>query len=85
MSEQVLRHDTHCRLCSSSRITTVLRLNDTPLEDQFVSPQMKSIVQPVYPLELAICEDCGYVHLPYIVNPEASYADYVYVSGVTVG
>lgn len=85
MSEHVLRHDTRCRLCSSSRITTVLRLNDTPLEDQFVSQQKKSVVQPVYPLELAICEDCSYVHLPYIVNPEASYADYVYVSGVTVG
>jgi hypothetical protein len=25
------------------------------------------------------------VHLPHIVNPEASYTDYVYVSGVTVG
>jgi len=85
MSEQVLRHDNHCRLCGSNRISTILHLNDTPLEDQFVSQQKKSIAQPVYPLELALCENCGYVHLPYIVNPEASYADYVYVSGLTVG
>lgn len=85
MSEQVLRHDKQCRLCGSSRISTVFKLNDTPLEDQFVSQEKKAIVQPVYPLELAICENCGYVHLPYIVSPEASYADYVYVSGVTVG
>lgn len=85
MSEQVLRHDKQCRLCGSSRITTVIHLNDTPLEDQFVSQDKKTRVQPVYPLELAICEGCGYVHLPHIVNPEASYADYVYVSGVTVG
>jgi SAM-dependent methyltransferase len=61
----------------------VFRLNDTPLEDQFLSTD--TIAQPVYPLELAMCEDCGYLHLPHIVNPEASYADYVYVSGVTVG
>ena len=85
MSEPILRHDTQCRLCGSSHITTVIKLNATPLEDQFVTDDKKSIVQPVYPLELAICEDCGYVHLPHIVNPEASYADYVYVSGVTVG
>ncbi len=85
MSEQVLRHDKHCRICGSNRIVTILHLNDTPLEDQFVSHAKKEIVQPVYPLDLAICEECGYVHLPYIVNPEASYADYVYVSGVTVG
>ncbi len=85
MSEHILRHDKQCRLCGNSRISTVLKLSDTPLEDQFVSEENKAIRQPVYPLELAICEKCGYVHLPYIVSPEASYADYLYVSGVTVG
>jgi hypothetical protein len=83
MSEHVLRHDKCCRLCGSQHITPVLKLKDTPLEDQFVKD--KSIKQPIYPLELALCENCSYVHLPHIVSPEASYADYVYVSGVTVG
>jgi hypothetical protein len=83
MSENVLRYDKHCRLCGSQRTTPVLKLNDTPLEDQFVSD--KSIKQPVYPLELALCEECSYLHLPHVVSPEASYADYIYVSGVTVG
>jgi hypothetical protein len=85
MSEKVLRQDEHCRLCGGNRIVTILHLNDTPLEDQFVVQEKKAIVQPVYPLDLAICEDCGYVHLPYIVNPEESYPDYIYESGVTVG
>jgi hypothetical protein len=85
MNENVLRYDKHCRLCGSHRITSVLKLNDTPLEDQFVKLKEKDIVQPVYPLDLAICEECGYLHLSHIVNPEASYADYVYVSRVTVG
>jgi hypothetical protein len=85
MSEQVLMHEKRCRLCGGNRIVTLLHLNDTPLEDQFVSQEEKAIVQPVYPLELAICEDCGYVHLPHIVNPEASYSDFLYVSGITVG
>jgi hypothetical protein len=85
MSEKVLRQDKHCRICGGNRIVIILHLNDTPLEDQFVLHEKKAIVQPVYPLDLAICEDCGYVHLPHIVNPEVSYADYIYVSGVTVG
>ncbi|MCX6239053.1 MAG: class I SAM-dependent methyltransferase [Bacteroidia bacterium] len=85
MEKQILRHDKQCRICGSSSITTVLKLKDTPLEDQFVRQSQKNIPQPVYPLELAICEDCGYVHLPYIVSPEVSYTDYVYVSSVTVG
>ncbi len=85
MSKKVLRYDKHCRVCGSGRIEIVLRLNATPLEDQFVRQECKDLTQPVYPLELAICLDCGYVHLPYVVNPEASYADYAYVSGVTIG
>jgi hypothetical protein len=85
MSEQILRYDKQCRVCDKNRIVTILRLNDTPLEDDFVNQDQLGIVQPIYPLELAICEDCGYVHLPYIVNPILSYADYIYESGVTVG
>jgi SAM-dependent methyltransferase len=55
------------------------------MEDQFVSADKLSIVQPVYPLDLAMCDECGYVFLTHIVNPKASYADYVYVSALTVG
>jgi len=85
MNDNVVRHDSHCRLCGSAEITTVLRLNPTPLEDQFVTEDRTVIMQPRYPLELAICGGCGYLHLPHVVDPAASYADYVYVSGVTVG
>jgi hypothetical protein len=85
MEKQILRHDKQCRLCGSKNLALLLQLNETPLEDQFVNQEKKNIPQPVYPLELAICLACGYVHLPYIVSPEASYADYVYESGVTVG
>ncbi|AKH77639.1 C-methyltransferase C-terminal domain protein [Leptospira interrogans str. 2003000735] len=85
MKNQVLRQDRLCRVCLSNRIVTVIKFKDTPLEDQFVKKEQKNIEQPTYPLELAICEDCGYVHLPYIVSPEVSYEEYIYVSGVTVG
>ena len=80
--DEVLRHDQHCRLCGSQRLVTALKLEDTPLEDQFMKVPL---FQPTFPLELALCEDCGYLHLPYIVSPEVSYSDYMYVSGVTVG
>ena len=86
MKEQdVLRHDQFCRLCRSDLVTTVLQLTPTPLEDQFVADGKRGQAQPVYPLDLAICESCGYLYLPYVVSPHASYEDYVYVSSVTVG
>ncbi|MBF0409934.1 MAG: methyltransferase domain-containing protein [Candidatus Riflebacteria bacterium] len=76
------RYDQNCRLCGSERISSALKLQDTPLEDQFLKVPT---FQPTFPLELALCENCGYLHLPYIISPEASYSDYMYVSGVTVG
>lgn len=80
-----IRHDTHCRICRSSRLQTVLSLAPTPAEDQFVTSEQLDQTQPCWPLDLALCEDCGYVFLPYILNPELSYPGYIYVSKVTVG
>jgi hypothetical protein len=85
MANKFIRKDTLCRICSSSKIETILKLKDTPLEDQFVDESNKHIEQKVYPLELAICNNCGYVHLPHVLNPEESYVDYLYKSGVTPG
>ena len=85
MSNKFIRKDILCRVCGSDEIETILKLNDTPLEDQFVDELNKQREQKALPLELAICKKCGYVHLPYIINPEESYVDYLYKSGVTPG
>ena len=85
MSNKFIRKDILCRVCGSDEIETILKLNDTPLEDQFVDELNKQREQKTLPLELAICKQCGYVHLPYIINPEESYVDYLYKSGVTPG
>lgn len=84
-STEALRHYTRCRVCASTDIVTVMRLESTPLEDQFVADRDEARDAPVYPLELALCRGCGYVHLPHIVSPEMSYSDYAYVSTVSVG
>jgi len=80
-----IRKDTICRICNSNNIDTILKLKDTPLEEQFVDESNIHIEQKSYPLELALCNKCGYVHLPYVVNPEESYNNYLYNSGVTPG
>jgi len=85
MTDNILRHDTRCRVCASTRIEPAIRLIDTPLEDQFVKSDSLTYEQPVYPLQVALCTDCGYLHLTHIINPALSYADYTYVTQVTVG
>ena len=85
MVAEPIRHDTTCRLCGSKKISTVLHLTPTPPEDQFVSKEKLHVSQDVYPLDLALCEACGYLHLPYVLSPEMSYTDYTYMTKVTLG
>jgi len=85
MVAEPIRHDSNCRLCGSNKISTVLNLTPTPAEDRFVSKKQIHVLQNVYPLDLALCEACGYVHLPYVLSPEISYPDYTYMTKVTLG
>ena len=85
MKSEPLRHDTRCRLCGSDAIATVLKLKPTPAEVMFVPKEAIQTPQGVYPLEVALCRACGYLHLPYVLSPELSYAGYLYVSKITLG
>ena len=59
--ESLLRIDRFCRICKSKRIEEVLKLKDSPFEDQFLSKTQLKAKQPSYPLEVYLCKDCGYV------------------------
>ena len=80
-----IRHDTACRICGSRNIKTVFQLTSTPPEDMFVKKEKLNVVQDAYPLVLALCENCGYLHLPFILNPEISYSHYLYETKITIG
>ena len=85
MSNEHVRRDTHCQVCQSEDIVTVMTLSDTPPEDQFVSSDKRHLLQPCFPLEQAICRQCGYLFLPHVLSPEVSYQSYTYETSVTLG
>lgn len=78
-------HDSNCRVCNSDQIITVMTLTPTPPGDKFIKKEEIHIKQDEYPLVLALCQNCGYLHLPYRLNPEISYSDYIYQTSVTLG
>ena len=80
-----IRLDKNCRLCSSERIKEVFKLKPTPPGDMFLPEDILKLSSEKYPLILALCEDCGYLHLPYVLNPDVSYTNYIYETKVTVG
>lgn len=75
----------NCRICNSTRINNVFELKPTPPGDRFVPKSKLAQTSEKIPLILAICDECGFLHLPYVLNPEASYTDYVYETKITVG
>ena len=80
-----IRLDKNCRLCNSQRIKEVFKLKPTPPGDLFLPKDIMKLSAEKYPLILALCENCGYLHLPYVLNPDVSYTNYIYETKVTVG
>lgn len=71
-----------CRLCLHERsLVKVLELPPTPLANEF--PREPGKTQEEFPLWLALCQACGHVQLPVVVDPERLFRDYVYVSGTS--
>ena len=71
-----------CRVCKSKNFQTILKLKDTPFEDQFLKQKK---IQNTFPLEVAMCQSCSYVFLVHVVSPDISYESYIYESAITIG
>jgi len=74
-----------CRICHSESIREVFELKPTPPGDLFLPKEKLDLSSEKYPLTLAICLNCGYLHLPYVLDPDISYGNYVYETKITVG
>ena len=77
--------DKNCRVCYSKHIEEVFELEPSPPGDLFLPKTQQHMSIDKYPLTLAICSDFGYLHLPYVLDPEISYGNYVYETKVTAG
>ncbi len=66
---------TTCRICGSSKLFQFLSLGETPLADAFVEKEDLDKPEAKYPLDVAVCEDCGLVMLVNIVPAEVLFGD----------
>jgi SAM-dependent methyltransferase len=73
-----------CRICKGSSLIDYLNLGLMPAADAFIKEKDKSLIDPVYPLEVCLCQDCGISQLNYTVDPKILYQiDYPYESSTT--
>ena len=84
-SDEPIRLDKSCRICGSQKTKDVWELKPTPPGDRFVPESQLDSSKEKHPLILALCEACGYLHLPHVLDPKLIYSDYLYESKVTLG
>jgi len=84
MNDLVYRRET-CRLCGSSALKVALPLTPTTLADAYISVEYLHEEQPVYPLDLYLCGDCGFSQLLDIAIPQVIYLDYIYETVSSLG
>ncbi len=75
---------THCRSCSSERLSPFLSLGITPLADGLLNADQLGRPEVTAPLEVVFCQDCTLVQITETVPPEILFGqDYPYFSSVS--
>jgi SAM-dependent methyltransferase len=73
-----------CRTCLSKNIEQVFSLTPTPPGNNFLSKEMLSAEEKIYPLEINFCNDCFHIQLGHVVDPSILFQNsYSYVSGTS--
>ena len=67
-----------CRVCNSDDIHEIVDLGSHPPADTFIPAEYEYLHLPVYPLRLALCNNCNHVFTKYYVTPEERYQKYEY-------
>jgi len=73
---------TDCRICHGVKLEVILKLAPTPIGDEFL---LEPRHQPLHPIDLYQCQDCGLAQLLYEIPPEEIYKDYLYLTGSSKG
>ena len=70
---------TNCASCNGDDFTDVYDFKEVPLAGSFpIDPNLVT----KYPLKIIMCEDCKLVQTNYLIDPEALFKDYRYISSV---
>lgn len=72
-----------CRICDGSFSEVGLELSQTGLANELFLDQDSAIAAELFPLEVAMCEECKHFQLRHIVDPRRLFSDYIYRSGTS--
>jgi 2-polyprenyl-3-methyl-5-hydroxy-6-metoxy-1,4-benzoquinol methylase len=69
-----------CRFCENPLRYTFARLGMSPLSNSYIPKEKLQQMEPFYPLNVYVCEQCFLVQLPEFESPGHIFSDYAYFS-----
>ena len=73
--------DAACRSCGGNQLKPYLDLGQTPLADRLLTAEQLQEPEPVFPLQVAFCPECGLSQILETVPPDVLFCDnYPYYS-----
>jgi 2-polyprenyl-3-methyl-5-hydroxy-6-metoxy-1,4-benzoquinol methylase len=69
-----------CRFCAETLNNVFVSLGKSPLSNSYLTKDELNKREPVYPLDVYLCEKCFLVQLPEFESPENIFTDYAYFS-----
>jgi len=79
----IYRQRTDCRVCGQANLVRVLDLGSMPPANAFLKSPPKNGEEPSFPLTVCYCETCCLVQTPDVIDAEALFRQYVYVTGTS--
>lgn len=74
----------NCRFCGTEELFRFLELGTMALANSFLTEEeLRSAVEPAYPLDVYFCHECGLVQIGYAVPPDALFKEYIYFSATS--
>lgn len=74
---------TTCRACGGDRLRLFLELGEVPLANSFLRSSDEFAGEQKYPLDVYFCSDCSLVQILDVIDPEALFRHYLYVTGTS--
>lgn len=72
-----------CRFCGAPLAHSLVDLGMSPLCESFIPKDKLNEMEPFYPLDVKVCDNCYLVQLDQYVSPEHIFREYAYFSSVT--
>ena len=69
-----------CQSCGKKQLTSVIDLGSQPLANNLLRSEDLNKVEPFFPLEVLVCQECWLMQIAEIIPPTTMFSEYIYFS-----